>query len=184
MMKFEYRDSRMLWVRDLVGNASTFILIGALAVASLWLLVAPSLLGSSGSQPAGPAVLADAGVVNADQLEELLPGMRLIDDFQVSQPRDPFRPLITQETDDTGDGGDDDDDDFDPTGTTVSLISVTTLGDGSRQAVVRVAGTDYTVGVGETFAGSYQVVTLTDTGGTFLFGDNPFALAVGEEILK
>ena len=109
--------------------------------------------------------------------------MRLIDDFQVSQPRDPFRPLITQETDDTGDGGDDGDG-FDPTGTTVSLVSVTTLGDGSRQAVVRVAGTDYTVGVGETFAGSYQVVTLTDTGGTFLFGDSPFTLAVGEEILK
>ena len=182
MMKFEYRDSRLLWVRDLFGNASTFILIGALVVASLWLMVAPSLLASSSSSPPGPAVLADSGVVT-DQLDQLLPGMRLIDDFQVSQPRDPFRPLITQETDDTGDGGDGGDG-FDPTGTTVSLVSVTTLGDGSRQAVVRVAGTDYTVGVGETFAGSYQVVTLTDTGGTFLFGDSPFTLAVGEEILK
>ena len=183
MMKFEYRDSRLLWLRDLFGNASTFILIGALAVASLWLMVAPSLLGSSSSTRSGPAVLADSGVVGSDQLEQLLPGMRLIDDFQVSQPRDPFRPLITEETDDTGDGGDGGDG-FDPTGTTVSLISITTLGDGSRQAVVRVAGTDYTVGVGETFAGSYQVVTLTDTGGTFLFGDSPFTLAVGEEILK
>ena len=127
-----------------------------------------------------PLVLADSGVVSESPLD-LLPGMRLIDDFQVSQPRDPFRPLITEEIADTGDGGGDG---FDPTGTAVSLISVSTLGDGSRQAVVRVAGTDYTVGVGETFAGSYQVVTLTDTGGTFLFGDSPFALAVGEEILK
>ena len=180
MMKFEYRDSRLLRLRNLFGNSSVFILLAGLAVAALWLLVAPSLLGSSGNNDVEPLVLADSGVVSESQLE-LLPGMRLIDDFQVSQPRDPFRPLITEEIADTGDGGGDG---FDPTGTPVSLISVSTLGDGSRQAVVRVAGTDYTVGVGETFAGSYQVVTLTDTGGTFLFGDSPFALAVGEEILK
>ena len=124
--------------------------------------------------------MADANTIVEFESDELLPGIRLIEDFQVSLSRDPFRPLITEETDDTGDGGDG----FDPGGTRVSLISVTTLTDGSRQAVVRVEGTDYTVGVGETFAGSYQVVTLTDTGGTFLFGDNPFTLAVGEEILK
>lgn len=180
MMKFEYRDSRLLRLRNLFGNSSVFILLSGLAVAALWLLVAPSILGSSGNNDLEPLVLADSGVVSESPLD-LLPGMRLIDDFQVSQPRDPFRPLITEEIADTGDGGGDG---FDPTGTAVSLISVTTLGDGSRQAVVRVAGTDYTVGVGETFAGSYQVVTLTDTGGTFLFGDSPFALAVGEEILK
>ena len=181
MMKFEYRHSRLLRMRDLVGNASAFVLLAGLAVAALWLLVAPSLLGSSVSGNPAPVVLADSGVVSESPLD-LLPGMRLIDDFQVSQPRDPFRPLITEDTGDTGDGGDGNG--FDPTGTTVSLQSVTTLGDGSRQAVVRVAGTDYTVGVGDTFAGSYQVVTLTDTGGTFLFGDSPFTLAVGEEILK
>lgn len=180
MMRFEYRDSRLLRVRDIFGSSSAFILLSGLAVAALWLLVAPSLLGSSTTTNQEPLVLADAGVVSESSLD-LLPGMRLIDNFQVSQPRDPFRPLITEEIADTGDGGGDG---FDPTGTAVSLISVTTLGDGSRQAVIRVAGTDYTAGVGETFAGSYQVVTLTDTGGTFLFGDSPFALAVGEEILK
>ena len=182
MMKFEYRDGRLLRARSHFGNASAFILLAGLTVAAMWLLVAPSLLGSSTGSGQVPVVLADAGVVSESPLD-LLTGMRLIDDFQVSQPRDPFRPLITQETDGTGDGGDNGDG-FDPTGTTVSLISVTTLGDGTRQAVVRVAGTDYTVGPGETFAGSYQVVTLTDTGGTFLFGDSPFTLAVGEEILK
>lgn len=180
MMKFEYRDSRLLRLRDFFGNSSAFILLAGMAVAALWLLVAPSILGSASSPVPGPLVSADSGVVSQAPLGDLLPGMRLIDDFQVSQPRDPFRPLITEETDGTGDGGDG----FDPTGTPVSLISITTLGDGSRQAVVRVAGTDYTVGVGDTFAGSYQVVTLTDTGGTFLFGDSPFTLAIGEEILK
>lgn len=181
MMKFEYRDSRMLRLREFFGNTSAFILVGGLIVAALWLMVAPSIISSSSSGDSRTEVLADSGVVSQASAD-LLPGMRLIDDFQVSQPRDPFRPLITEETDGTGDGGNGDG--FDPSGTAVSLISVTTLGDGSRQAVIRVAGTDYTVGVGETFAGSYQVVTLTDTGGTFLFGDSPFALAVGEEILK
>ena len=180
MMKFEYRDSRLLRVRDYFGNASAFIVVAGLAVAAMWLAVAPSLLGSSATDSGPPVVLADSGVVSEGPLDELLPGMRLIDDFQVSQPRDPFRPLITEDTGGTGNGGDP----FDPTGTTVSLQSVTTLPDGSFQAVVRVAGTDYTVGVGDTFAGSYQVVTLTASGGTFLFGDSPFTLAVGEEILK
>lgn len=179
MMKFDVRESRFLRLREFVTNSAFFVLLAGLAVASLWLLVAPSILASSSPSQVRPAVAADPGVVSEAPLD-LLPGMRLIEDFQVSQPRDPFRPLITQQTDGTGDGGNG----FDPTGTTVALISVTTLGDGSRQAVVRVAGTDYTVGVGDTFAGSYQVVTLTDTGGTFLFGDSPFALAVGEEILK
>ena len=49
---------------------------------------------------------------------------------------------------------------------------------------MEVAGTPYVVGVGDTFAGSYRVVTLSDTSGTFLFGDSPFTLAIGEEILK
>jgi hypothetical protein len=180
MMRFEYRDSRLLRFRDFFGSSSAFILLTGLTVAALWLLVAPTILGSSTTAP-GPVVSADSGVVTQGVTDDLLPGMRLIEDFQVSQPRDPFRPLITEDTDGTGNGGGDG---FDPTGTAVSLISVTTLADDTRQAVVRVAGTDYTVGVGETFAGSYQVVSLTDTGGTFLFGDSPFTLAVGEEILK
>jgi len=180
MMKFEYRDSRLLRFRDFFGNSSAFILLAGLTVAALWLLVAPTILGSSTDAP-GSVIAADSNVITGGAIDDLLPGMRLIDDFQVSQPRDPFRPLISEDTGDTGDGGGDG---FDPTGTAVSLVSVTTLADDTRQAVVRVAGTDYTVGVGETFAGSYQVVTLTDTGGTFLFGDSPFALAVGEEILK
>ena len=82
---------------------------------------------------------------------------------------------------------------LDPSGEPVALcgyakpyvvVFVAMTDTGGDVAVVRVSGTDYTVGVGDTFAGSYQVVSLTDTGGTFLFGDSPFTLAVGEEILK
>lgn len=180
MMKFEYRDSRLLRLRDFLSSSLLVAVLLGLTLAAVWLLDPTSLLGSSAPAPAGTAISADVGVVSDGPIDELLPGMRLIENFQVSQPRDPFRPLITEDTGGTGNGGDP----FDPTGTTVSLQSVTTLPDGSFQAVVRVAGTDYTVGAGDTFAGSYQVVTLTATGGTFLFGDSPFTLAVGEEILK
>ncbi len=40
------------------------------------------------------------------------------------------------------------------------------------------------MGVGETFAGSYRVVSLTEEMGVFMFGDNAFQLNVGQQILK
>ena len=37
---------------------------------------------------------------------------------------------------------------------------------------------------GEQFAGSYKVVSLEGTCGSFLFGDERFRLCKGEEVLK
>ena len=47
-----------------------------------------------------------------------------------------------------------------------------------------VNGISYDVGVGETFAGSYKVISLEETKGVFMFGDSAFELSVGQEILK
>lgn len=55
---------------------------------------------------------------------------------------------------------------------------------GALVAVVEVEGETYTVGVGDTFADSFKVVSLTETGGVFTFGDSAFTLAVGQSILK
>ena len=55
---------------------------------------------------------------------------------------------------------------------------------GGRVAVVEVDGTTYTVGVGDTFATSFKVVSLTDNGGVFTYGSSAFTLAVGQSILK
>jgi hypothetical protein len=55
---------------------------------------------------------------------------------------------------------------------------------GSLVAVVEVDGETYTVGVGDTFAVSFKVVSLTESGGVFTFGDSAFTLAVGQSILK
>ncbi|MER3452514.1 MAG: hypothetical protein C4344_02170, partial [Acidimicrobiia bacterium] len=56
---------------------------------------------------------------------------------------------------------------------------------GVRVANVRVDDTVYErLKPGDVFAGSYKVVSLERTCGTFLFGDDRFRLCVGEEVLK
>jgi len=138
----------------------------------------------------------------------------VVDGLQVSQPRDPFEPLIgsdggtTTTIDDesttttAGDGstttttaGD-----GSTTTTTAGSTTTTTAGDspdgirvvllevrdegGSLVAVVEVDGETHTVGVGDTFAVSFKVISLTGSGGVFTFGDSAFTLAVGQSILK
>lgn len=53
-------------------------------------------------------------------------------------------------------------------------------------AQVRVGSTVYEVAEGDSFATYYEVVALAlDTGcGSFLYGDTPFELCEGQEILK
>ncbi len=55
---------------------------------------------------------------------------------------------------------------------------------GERKTRVRVGSTVFTVGAGETFATSYRVVSIGETCGQFLFGDDPFELCEGEEVVK
>jgi hypothetical protein len=57
--------------------------------------------------------------------------------------------------------------------------------DGATVADVRVNSTVYSkLAPGEEFAGSYKVVSLDGTCGSFLFGDERFRLCKGEEVLK
>jgi hypothetical protein len=66
----------------------------------------------------------------------------------------------------------------------VALLNVYTKG-GQTVADVRVNDTVYTaVAPGQTFASSFQVVSLQGKCGTFLFGDERFQLCEGEEVLK
>jgi len=72
-----------------------------------------------------------------------------------------------------------------PSSTRVALLEVREQG-GVLVAVLTVDGETYTVGVGETFGpnGQFKVVSLTETGGVFTYGDNAFSLAVGQAVLK
>ena len=69
-------------------------------------------------------------------------------------------------------------------GTSVALLDVSQQADGTPQARVQVGSTVYTVGEGDVFATSYRVVSLDDPCGQFLFGDAPFKLCEGEEVIK
>ena len=112
----------------------------------------------------------------------MIEGVKVLSSFQVSQPRDPFRPLITEESS-TGGTGTGTGDGFDPSGTRVTLVEIRDIA-GVLRATVKVDGADYDVGVGDTFAGDFKVVSLDPDSGVFLFGDNAFELSVGQEILK
>jgi hypothetical protein len=69
-------------------------------------------------------------------------------------------------------------------GESIAVLDVSNDVSGTPQARVRVGSTVYTVGVGDTFATSYKVVSLAEPCGRFLFGDSPFQLCEGEETIK
>ncbi len=68
-------------------------------------------------------------------------------------------------------------------GTTVAVIDVFDQA-GTTVAVVQVGSTQYTVAAGQVFATSYKVVSLSGTCGQFMFGDSPFSLCKGEQVIK
>ena len=100
----------------------------------------------------------------------------------MAQPRDPFRPLVSDGG--SGDGSTTPDDRL-----TFGLVSVNEV-DGVPRAVVQVENVEYTVGVGDTFAGNFKVVSLTpadgdeSASGVFQYGDNTFEATAGQTILK
>lgn len=153
------------------------ILLIGVSIAGGWWLIAPSLFGAATPALSGPLATtaeppAAAGVSGPAPATG---------SFQTAQPRDPFRPLIT-ETSPTGEdnGGTGT---YEPSGTRVRLVAITDVG-GVLRATVQVDSTTYDVGVGETFADSFMVVSLNADSGVFLYGDNAFELSVGQEILK
>jgi hypothetical protein len=67
----------------------------------------------------------------------------------------------------------------------VALLAINAGANGApATAQIRVGVTTYTVKQGESFATSYQVLSLSDRCGQFLYGDAPFNLCIGEQVLK
>ncbi len=186
--------------RTLLSVLVSLVLVGT-AGASVWLMASAGVfsggeqaLPSAPGSPAGGASAAPGG-------GGLVPGI------QIGQPRDPFQPLITAppggdggETTTTGAGGTTTTAAGGTTTTASGGATTTTAGDNpdgirvklleiretstGRLAVVEVDGETYSVRVGETFATSFRVVSLTANGGVFTYGDSAFTLAVGQSILK
>jgi hypothetical protein len=178
---------------------ATSILLVAAAVTAVWLMASAGVFRPSEGQllPApgsGPVIAAPGSPV-------LPAGPQ-----QVSQPRDPFRPLllpppttttIPDDTTTTTTLPDDTTTTTIPGETTTTTTQPTDSPDGilvllreirTEQgvlvAVVEVDDVSYTVGVGDTFATHFKVVSLDANGGVFTFGTSAFTLAVGQSILK
>ncbi len=180
-----------------VASVLVSLVLVATAVASIWLMASAGVF-TGGEQPLpGAPVSSDAADGGgAGQSLSMASG------FQVAQPRDPFKPLIvTGDTSATTQPGDTTT--TVPGGTTTTVpggTTTTTIGDtpggtrvellevrdesGTLVAVVEVDDETFTVGVGDTFATSFKVISLTETGGVFTFGDSAFTLSVGQSILK
>ncbi len=162
------------------------ILLLAVGVAAAWLAIAPQVLGGEAASFDTP-LTSDVRVVKAEPAP-LLQGMRITTSGQISQPRDPFRPLITEDSQIIGGTGG-----GQRQGLEVALVTIDVVSD-VPVATVRVNGVEYSGLVeGDIFAGSFQVIALfpcpaDDTectpSGVFLFGDNSFEIDAGQTILK
>ena len=161
---------------------------------SFWLVASSGAL--SGDSSDGPGGGESSGTV-AQAAAVLFAGAW----FKLEQPRDPFAPLITtpapvtssagssttgmgSTTSSTAGGSTTTTTVSDhPTGTRVALLEIRTEG-GAKVAVLTVDGVTYTVGVGDTFADGFKVISLGNDSGVFMYGTKVFTLVVGQSIIK
>ncbi len=73
--------------------------------------------------------------------------------------------------------------DSNTSGTEVRVVDVFRA-DGSKRAQIRVEGTVYIVDVGETFADSFRLLSISGKCASLLFGDDQFTLCEGETAYK
>ena len=192
-------------------NLTIILAVGGVVIA---LFAAFSLFsggGGSGPSTLAPSSTqtADDGPHGGDQTipSTTTPGQPDLPNgqFDVFATRNPFEPAVevtpapadttpatpsdTTPADSTTGAGSDTTDTTVPasanpsTGTTVAVIDVFQQGT-TTAAVVQVGSTQYTVVAGQVFATSYKVVSLSGTCGQFMFGDSPFSLCEGEQVIK
>ena len=173
-------------IRKAGTSVALSILLIGIGVAAAWVAFAPGLSADT------EVLSGELAITEILEVEgsPLLEGMRVNGNFQFSQPRDPFRPLIvaggiiitdpgttdtTVSTDTTIPGTVD--------GIVVRLLDIYEIG-GVLRARIEVVGVEYDVGVGETFATNFKIVSLDTDSAVILFGDNAFELLIGQEIIK
>lgn len=185
-----------------VAASVAAILLLATAAGAIWLIAGAGVFASSSPGLDGPLAAVTETVPGGGSGDGLPLGAGL----QVSPPRDPFKPLTSEppttsstipgettttsstrpgettsttapgQTTTTTEG-------FEPEGTRVVLLEIREEA-GVTKAVLTVDGVTYVVGVGETFADNFKVVSLSENSGVFQYGDSAFTLAVGQAILK
>lgn len=165
------------------ATAVAIVLVG-LGLAAGWLAIAPAIYG--GNANAYNATVASQPAPDAYAPSDVAPlrsGQALAGNLQTSQPRDPFRPLISAASSlAPGNGG---------RGSILFKVESIVLLEDDYVVNVLLNGVSYSVGVGDIFAGSYKVISITpptegldDGSAVFLFGDRAFEVVVGQELLK
>jgi len=177
-------------IRKAGTSVALSILLIGIGVAAAWVAFTPGLSADT------EVLSGELAITEILEVEgsPLLEGMRVNGNFQFSQPRDPFRPLIVAggiiitdpgTTDTTlPDGTTDTTIPGTVDGIVVRLLDIYEIG-GVVRARIEVVGVEYDVGVGETFATNFKIVSFLDTdSAVILFGDNAFELLIGQEIIK
>jgi len=170
-------------MRPITATVIALLMLAAAAML-IWMVFTSGILSAAPATAETPHTAFAPEIVAESVTAE--PTALLSGGFQVSQPRDPFRPLITEDSPVVGQpgvGGTPGSGGYTPAGTVITLEEIRDTA-GVLRATVVVNGISYDVGVGETFAGSYKVISLSTTKGVFMFGDSAFELSIGQEILK
>lgn len=167
------------------------VLLGGIGGGLVLLLLVFRLMsgGGGGSDP----ITIPTGVVPSSTTTTVAPPDVPGDSFDVFATKDPFAPVIqidtggatgpTGATGATGATGSNGGGTTPSAGTAVAVVDVFDQG-GTPTAAIRVGSTVYTVAAGQTFATSYQVVSISGTCAQLLYGDSPFQLCKGEEVIK
>ena len=125
----------------------------------------------------GPGEISSAPAAEGATLEAKA-GKAPVETFKVFAPKDPFDPLVETKSAPAADGlkGGPQAPGGSPGsalgGHSVELVEVV----GTTSLRVSVDGTEYTVGLGETFADSFKVVSISPTCASVLYGDEQFTL--------
>jgi len=182
-------DMQPRTIRKAGTSVALSILLIGIGVAAAWVAFTPGLSADT------EVLSGELAITEILEVEgsPLLEGMRVNGNFQFSQPRDPFRPLIVAggiiitdpgTTDTTlPDGTTDTTIPATVDGIVVRLLDIYEIG-GVFRARIEVVGVEYDVGVGETFATNFKIVSLDTDSAVILFGDNAFELLIGQEIIK
>jgi hypothetical protein len=169
--------------RRFAGLLVVLLVVGSVSVGRIFLTPKSSSSGAVGTRPPTPAAVRHAlntpARVKANV--KVTPSLATTpttaiqlsvdESFQVFDTRDPFQPPVSPTTSSN-------------TGHTVSVVDVFTDSAHHPRAHVQVGSTVYNVGVRETFARSYKVVSLSGHCGMFLFGDSSFQLCEGQQTIN
>lgn len=171
----------------------------SLVAAAVAAVVALSAWAVSGGMDDGEAAqpvptVAVAAQTDADQGDEELAAPTAVT-YEIYLSRDPFEPVVPA-PDDSGNGGGggggggttppeelctESESEAVCEGLVVELVGIDPQ---TGDAIIRVGGAEYMVGVGDEFADRFRVLAIDAPCVTLLYGDESFTLCEGDRVLK